>query len=77
MMVYRIEMKQNGKWRIGKAPFGGILGNRSTKDQAVKDMMLLQMKWDENKMFKERYPDQIPTDWRIMEREETEWIESK
>lgn len=77
MTVYRIEMRQNGNWRIAKAPFGGLLGNRTTKDQAVKDMQMLKLKWESNLLFKERYPDQIPTDWRIMEREETDWTESK
>ena len=77
MKVYRVEMKQNDKWKIGRVPFGSLHGTRSTRDQAAKDLEQMKLRWQTNKAVADKYPDQIPTDWRIMEREETEWVESK
>ena len=77
MKEYKVQSLEKGKWMIARIPFGDSMVNKVFTNEAEANRCLLTCikKWED---FKKNYPQYAndatnPTDFRIVEREVTEW----
>ena len=81
-MEYKAEMFRNGKWTIAAIPFGGELSPiADNKPEINRFLLVCKDMWEkakkENFSFKGKVPEYarmlIPTDFRIVSREVSDW----
>ena len=75
MKEYKVEMLQRGNWVMAHAPFGSIYAFKriSNVQQAKKKINECQKKWEDAIDLYPKYAKDLPTDYRILTREVSEW----
>lgn len=75
MIEYKVEMFQHGQWVVARKPFGGMCYSVRKKEYALRFIENCKKDWQYVVNDKIEYLKDMPTDYRIMSREITDWKE--
>lgn len=72
---YKVEMFKKGRWTILRQPWGILpAGETKTLADARKRIVETRKLWEDfNNRFGGKYNDTVPTKYRVLSREVTEW----